>query len=106
MTAAEKYYAFLDLAWPTNPILSADLEVCLPADEVEQRWREFCADRVYARLMPTAALTIADGGSARPGFVCEELPSSAWPSAMARTADAALGLERATACHYFVSPDE
>ena len=54
MTTAEKYYTFLDLAWPTNPILSAEVAVCPPAEQVRARWSEFCARRIYPRLMPTS----------------------------------------------------
>jgi hypothetical protein len=106
MTIAEKYYAFLDLAWPTNPILSAELDVCLPADKVEARWREFCARRIYPRLMPTSDLTVVDAGAAHLDFDSAELPSAEWEARVARDADTALGHERATALRYLTSPDE
>lgn len=106
MTAAEKYYAFLDLAWATNPILSAELDVCLPPDLVEERWRAFCSERIYPRLMPTTDLTIADGGADRVRFRTEEHASSEWSRVTARDADTRFGLERTTALHYLTSPEE
>jgi len=106
MTNAEKYYAFLDLAWPTNPILSARLAVCPPADKVEARWREFSARRIYTRLMPTSDLTVADAGSSRLDFATKTLPSSAWAAEVARDADTAYGLERTVGLRYLPSPDE
>jgi hypothetical protein len=106
MTIAEKYYAFLDLVWPSNPILSADLGVCLPADKVEARWREFCARRIYTRLMPTSDLTVVDAGLSRIAFATRTLPRAEWAAQVARDADTAFGLERVTRLHYLASPDE
>lgn len=106
MTTAEKYYVFLDLAWPTNPILSAELDVCLPADKVEARWREFCSRRIYSRLMPTADLTVVDAGLSRVDFDTAELSSAEWEAHVARDADTAFGLERVTALRYLASPGE
>jgi hypothetical protein len=106
MTTAEKYYAFLDLVWPSNPILSADLGVCLPVDKVEARWREFCAQRVYTRLMPTSDLTVVDAGLSRIAFSARTMPRADWAAQVARDADTAYGLERVTRLHYLASPDE
>lgn len=106
MTTAEKYYAFLDLVWPINPILSARLAVCPPADKVEARWREFSARRIYTRLMPTSDLTVADAGSSRVDFATKTIPRSEWAAEVARDADTAYGLERTVGLRYLPSPDE
>lgn len=106
MTIAEKYYTFLDLAWPTNPILSAELSVCPDADKVEARWRDFCAQRIYTRLMPTADLTIVDAGTARTDFATATVARADWAAHVAREAGAAYGLERVTGLRYLASPDE
>ena len=106
MTTAEKYYAFLDLVWPSNPILSADLAVCLPADEVEAKWAQFCARRICNRLMPTSDLTVVDAGLSRVAFSTATLPRAEWAAQVARDADTAFGLERVTRLHYLTSPDE
>ncbi len=106
MTVPEKYYAFLDLVWPTNPILSARLSVCPPVEQVEARWREFSARRVYTRLMPTSDLRIVDAGSSRLDFAARELPSAQWANEVAREADLPLGLERVVGLRYLASPDE
>jgi hypothetical protein len=106
MTIAEKYYAFLDLAWPTNPILSAELSACPSGDEVEARWREFVARRIHPRLMPTSDLTVVDAGASRVDVETLELPSAQWQDRVARDADSAFGLERVTALRYLASPDE
>ena len=106
MTTAEKYYVFLDLVWPTNPILSAELAVCPPADKVETRWREFCARRIYTRLMPTTDLTVVDAGTSRVDFAAKVLPRAGWAAETAREADTARGPERVTGLRYYASPDE
>lgn len=104
MTPAEKYYAFLDLAYPTNPILSARLATCLPVDLVEARWRAFTERRIWTRLMPTSDLTIADAGSSRLDVACSEVPLSEWPAEVAREADTAYGLDRTVALRYLSDP--
>lgn len=106
MTVAEKYYAFLDLSWPMNPILSADLAVCPTPEEVEEKWRAFCSRRIYPRLMPTADLTIVDAGTSRVTFSAEVVPSADWSAALATVAGTEFGLERVMACHYVASPEE
>lgn len=106
MTVPEKYYAFLDLVWPTNPILSARLSVCPPVEQVEARWREFSARRVYTRLMPTSDLRIVDAGTSRLDFAARELPSEQWAAEVAREADQPLALERVVGLRYLASPDE
>lgn len=105
MTTAEKYYAFLDLAYPTNPILSARLATCLPADLVESRWRAFSERRIWTRLSATSDLTIADAGSSQLDVACAEVPITEWPAEVAREADTAYGLDRTVALRYLSDPD-
>ena len=106
MTPAEKYFAFLDLCWPSNPVLNADLDTCFDPDYVEGKWREFRERRVYTRLMPTADLSIVDGGTSQDTFFARSLPGSQWDSDLTHEAERAQGLERTLACHYVASPEE
>ena len=106
MTTAEKYYAFLDRTWPTHPMMAADLDRCFPVEWVEDRWRAFCARRIYTRLMPTGDLTIVDGGTARFDFSGKVTPTDRWPDEVVREADTARQLERVIGCLYLASPSE
>jgi len=106
MTAAEKYYTFLDRAWPSTAMISADLDRCFDPDDVRRAWREFRARRVLARAAATEDLTIADVGLDHDLFSAEVLPSSAWDRAFERAGDTPRELGVPLSCAYLTSPDE
>lgn len=100
MTAAEKYYAFLDSVWPMNLMLVAGLDRVLPPDLVERRWREFTERRILARLRPAADLTVLDGG-ADLAFGTTQLTAGGLQQELARESRIHHGMERPLICRYW-----
>jgi hypothetical protein len=106
MTVAEKYYTFLDQAWPSTAMISADLDRCFDPDEVHRAWQEFRARRVLARSAATADLTIADVGLDQEVFRADVLPTAEWDRAFEEEGDTPCDLGVPLRCHYLASPDE
>jgi hypothetical protein len=106
MTPAEKYYAFLDFVSPMNLMLVAELDRCLPIDQVEATWTKFTALRSLTRIRVHADLTLADGGSAETDFDGKELPVDQWNAQLSHESLRPFGLDRPMRCRYVTSPDE
>ncbi|MBV6726209.1 phthiocerol/phthiodiolone dimycocerosyl transferase family protein [Nocardioides daeguensis] len=106
MTVAEKYYTFLDQAWPSTAMISADLDRCFDPDEVDRVWQEFRTRRVLARAAATEDLTIADVGIDQDTFRSDVLPSAAWDRAFEEEGDTPCDLGVPLRCHYLSSPEE
>ncbi|UUW90055.1 phthiocerol/phthiodiolone dimycocerosyl transferase family protein [Pimelobacter simplex] len=106
MTVAEKYYTFLDQAWPSTSMISADLDRCFDPDDVRRTWDAFRARRVLARSAATEDLTIADVGLDHDVFRSDELPVSAWDRVFEEEGDTACPLGVPLRCHYVTSPGE
>lgn len=110
MTAAEKYYTFLDHRWRVNVLISADLDVCFDPAVVRDRWLEFRARRVLARAVPTVDLTLVDLGPdvAQHGdlFRAVEMPSSEWDGVLDEEAEAPYDLDLPMRLRYLTSPAE
>jgi len=106
LTAAEKYYAFLDLVSPMNLMMVADIERSLPIDLVAQRWREFVALRAIPRIRIHGDLTASLSSSADPEFRGSELRSDAWDAELGLLSRQPFGLDRPMLCRYLTSPDE
>jgi hypothetical protein len=104
MTTAEKYYTFLDESWPTNVTFVAELDRAFPADFVEARWREFSAQRVFTRSMPTPDLTIVDGGTSKVDFQAHEVAPDALDGEIARESMIGHGTEKVVHCRYWTLP--
>jgi hypothetical protein len=101
MTTAEKYYTFLDESWPTNVTFVAELDRVFPAEYVEARWREFSAQRIFTRSMPTADLMIVDGGMSRVDFRAGEVAVEELDDEVARESMIAHGTEKVVHCRYW-----
>jgi len=106
MTVAEKYYTFLDQAWPSTAMISADLDRCFEPGEVRRAWEEFRTRRVLARTAATADLTLADVGTDQDVFRADVLPSAAWDRVFEEEGDRPCELGVPLRCHYLTSPDE
>jgi hypothetical protein len=104
MTVAEKYYTFLDETWPTNVTFVAELGRAFPGEYVEQKWREFSALRAFTRSMPTADLTIVDGGLERVDCRALEVPEEALDDEIARESLVHHGTEKVVHCRYWSVP--
>jgi len=106
MTPAEKYYTFLDLTWPMNIMIVAELDVALPVDQVAEAWTRFCRLRSFPRLTAQADLTLRDIGPDRVEFSGEELRSDQWHARMDEETVRPYGLDVPLRCRYYVSPSE
>lgn len=106
MTPAEKYYSFLDLTWPMNIMIVAELDIALPVEQVSQTWDRFCRLRSFPRLTAQSDLTICDIGADRVDFVGEELHSDQWHPRMDQEAAHSYGFDVPLRCRYYMSPDE
>ena len=104
MTTAEKYYTFLDESWPTNVTFVAELDRVFPAEYVEARWREFSAQRIFTRSMPTADLMIVDGGMSRVDFQAREVAAEELDDEVARESMIGHGTEKVVHCRYWTVP--
>lgn len=106
MTVAEKYYTFLDQAWPSTAMISADLDRCFDPEEVHRVWQEFRARRVLARAAATEELTIADVGLDQDVFRADVLATTEWDRAFEEEGDTPCALGVPLRCHYLSSPGE
>ena len=106
LTAAEKYYAFLDLVSPMNLMMVADLDRSLPLDLVAQRWREFAALRAVPRIRVHGDLTASLSGAADTEFRGSEQGSHEWDGELSLLSRRPFGLDRAMLCRYLTSPGE
>lgn len=104
MTVAEKYYTFLDQAWPSTSMISADLDRCFDPDDVRRAWDAYRARRVLARSAATDDLTIADVGLDHDVFRHDELPFSSWDRAFEEEGDTPCDLGVPLRCHYLTDP--
>ena len=106
MTIAEKYYTFLDETWPTNVTFVAELGRAFPAEFVEARWREFSEQRIFTRSMPTADLTIVDGGMSKIDFQARDVAAEDLDDELARESMIGHGTEKVVHCRYWTVPDQ
>lgn len=106
MTVAEKYYTFLDQAWPSTSMISADLDRCFDPDDVRRAWDAYRARRVLARSAATEDLTIADVGLDHDVFRSDELSVAAWDRVFEEEGDTPCDLGVPLRCHYLTSPAE
>jgi hypothetical protein len=110
MTVAERYYTFLDHRWPTNVLISADLDICLDPALVREKWLAFRRRRVLARAMPTQELTLVDlgGDIDRHGdsFATDVRSSLQWDEAFDEEAAVRYGVGVPMRCRYLASPAE
>jgi hypothetical protein len=106
LTAAERYYAYLDCVAPMNLLLMAELDRVFPADEVAARWSEFARVRALPRLRVRADLTLADGPARDVGFRAAEVGTTGWDAELAAESGAPFGFDRPMRLCYLASPGE
>lgn len=104
MTVAEKYYAFLDEAWPMNIMLVAELDRCLDLEHVADSWHDFCRLRVFPRIVATGELTLVDSGTSRVEVEARELPADAWDAELARESLVRYGVDTPLRLRYLSDP--
>lgn len=106
MTAAEKYYTFLDHQWPSNVMISADLARCFEPATVAAAWDDYRAARVLGRAVATEDLTLADPGVEDGHFTSREVPSAAWDAVFDEEAAVRHELGLPPRLLYLRSPEE
>jgi hypothetical protein len=106
MTAAEKYYTFLDHQWPSNVMISADLAICPEPAQVAAAWDEYRARRVLGRAVATEELTLADPGVEKGHFMSTDLPSARWDAVFDEEAAVRHELGLAPRLRLLRSPEE
>jgi hypothetical protein len=106
LTPAEKYYTFLDTVTPMNVVVAGDLDRCLAADLVAQRWTQFTSLRSLPRLRIRGDLTLADGDAADSAFNAHEAAADGWDEYLARELRRPFGLDRPMRCLYLTSAAE
>ena len=105
LTAPEKYFAYLDQAWPMNIMLVADLDRAFPIEQVAETWTRFCTRRIAARTVVTENLELFDAGTSDVHFAGVDLDPSRWDDELAREASVPYGFDHPLRCRYLRSPD-
>lgn len=100
MTAAEKYYFFLDRTWPSVPLLIGRWSIAPDPADVERAWRAVLERQVTARLAVTEDLRVVDVGSEDVRFVAAEVEEADWDAYCAHQVEQAQPLGSPMRCHY------
>lgn len=106
MTTPEKYYTFLDLQWPVNVVITADLDRSLEVEQVARAWQHLRQRRVVTRSVATEDLAVVDPGAdeGTDSFEARELPPEEWHEVIGSLSDTPVDLGTPMRCWYLTSP--
>ena len=106
LTVPEKYYVYLDQAWPTNLMIVADLDRSFPIDHVADMWTTFCTHRVLTRMQVSEDLRMIDAGTGAIDYRGCDMDSAHWDGELSRESRTTYGLGHSIRCRYLRSEDE